>query len=103
MRISDWSSDVCSSDLFGGEVGAYIACASELAFFVISAACLMRVMVKGKSRRNHGVPLLVLGLGLANVLYLREALDGNYILLMQRFALGLICLAVIAVISGRDR
>src|SRR3546814_5190604 len=87
--------------LFGGEVGAYIACASELAFFVISAACLMRVMVKGKSRRNYGVPLLVLGLGLANVLYLRAALDGNYILLMQRFDLGMICMAVISLLIGR--
>src|SRR3546814_6438533 len=61
----------------------------------------MRVMVKGKSRRNYGVPLLVLGLGLANVLYLRAALDGNYILLMQRFDLGMICMAVIALLIGR--
>lgn len=87
--------------LFGGETGTHIACASESAFFAISAACLMRVMIKGKSRRNYGVPLLVLGLGLANVLYLRAALEGNYILLMQRFDLGMICMAVIALLIAR--
>src|SRR5690606_2493688 len=35
--------------LVGGDVATHIACASELAFFVVSAFCLMRVMVKGKS------------------------------------------------------
>lgn len=87
--------------LFGGEVATHIACASEVAFFVISAGCLMRVMVKGKSRRNYGVPLLVLGLGVANALYLRAALDGDYLLLMQRFDLGMICMAVIALLIAR--
>ncbi|MGB3288382.1 MAG: NnrS family protein [Burkholderiaceae bacterium] len=87
--------------LSGSEIGTYIACASELGFFVISAACLMRVMVKGKSRRNYGVPLLVLGLGLADALYMRAALDGDYVLLMQRFDLGMICMAVIALLIAR--
>lgn len=87
--------------LVGGEIATHIACASEIAFFVISAACLMRVMVKGKSRRNYGVPLLVLGLGAANALYLRAALDGDYVLLMRRFDLGMICMAVIALLIAR--
>src|SRR5690606_22494425 len=55
----------------------------------------------GKSRRNYGVPWLVLGLGIANALYLQAALKGDYILLMQRFDLGLICMAVIALLIGR--
>ena len=61
----------------------------------------MRVMVKGRSRRNYGVPLLVLGLGIANVLYLRAALAGDYLLLMQRFDLGMVCMAIIALLIGR--
>ncbi len=87
--------------LVGGETGFHIACASEAAFFAISAVCLMRVMIKGRSRRNYGVPLLVLGLGVANVLYLRAALAGDYLLLMQRFDLGLVCMAVIALLIAR--
>ena len=87
--------------LTGGTTGFYVAAASELAFFVISAASLFRVVLKGKSRRNYGIPFLVLGLGLANVLYLRAALSGDYVLLMQGFDVGLLCMAVIALLIGR--
>ncbi|MCC2594822.1 NnrS family protein [Pusillimonas sp. MFBS29] len=87
--------------LIGGDVATHVACASELAFFGISAICLMRVMIKGRSRRNYGLPLLVLGLGVADALYLRAALGGDYLLLMQRFDLGLICMTVIALLIAR--
>lgn len=87
--------------LIGGDIATHIACGSELAFFVVSAICLMRVMVKGKSRRNYGVPLLVLGLGVAHGLYLIAALDGDYALLMRRFDLGLICMAMVALLIAR--
>ncbi|HWL27392.1 MAG TPA: NnrS family protein [Burkholderiaceae bacterium] len=87
--------------LAGNELAFHVACAAELAFFLVSAACLMRVMVKGKSRRNYGVPLLVAGLGVAHGLYMRAALDGDYALLMQRFNVGLICMAVIALLIAR--
>ncbi|NYT64166.1 NnrS family protein [Alcaligenaceae bacterium] len=87
--------------LFGGITGFWIAGIAESAFFGISAICLMNVMLKGKSRRNYGIPFLVLGLGVANVLYLQAALKGDYIQLMQRFDLGLICMAVIALLIGR--
>src|SRR5690606_1760888 len=49
----------------------------------------------------YGLPLLVLGLGIANALYLRAALNGDYLLLMQRFDLGLICMAVIVLLIAR--
>src|SRR3546814_10467634 len=39
--------------LVGGDTATHIAFASELAFFIISAISLMRVMIKGKSRRNR--------------------------------------------------
>ncbi|RTZ40677.1 NnrS family protein [Candidimonas sp. SYP-B2681] len=87
--------------LFGGTTGFWIAAIAEFAFFTVSAACLMRVMIKGKSRRNYGVPWLILGLGLVNILYLKAALEGDYVLLMQRFDLGLICMAIIALLIGR--
>lgn len=87
--------------LAGGDTAFYIAAVAETAFFLISALALMRVMFKGKSTRNYGIPFLVLGLGVANCLFLRETLFGNYLVLMQYFSLGLICMAVIALLVAR--
>lgn len=87
--------------LAGNEVAFHVACAAELAFFLVSAACLLRVVVKGKSRRNYGVPLMVAALGVAHGLYMRAALDGDYAMLMQRFNVGLICMAIIALLIAR--
>lgn len=87
--------------LAGGHPAFYVAAAAETAFYLLSAIVLLRVMVKGKSRRNYGIPFLVLGLGVANCLYLRASLSGNYAALMQHFELGLICMAVIALLVAR--
>ncbi|MBB5215210.1 NnrS family protein [Parapusillimonas granuli] len=87
--------------LVGGETAFHIACASELAFFVISSACLLRVMIKGKSRRNYGVPFMLLALGVADGLFLRAALRGDYMALLHHFDLGLICMAMIALLIAR--
>lgn len=87
--------------LAGGTTAFWIASVAETGFFFISAACLLRVMHKGKSKRNYGIPWLVAGLGVANILYLQATLQGDYALLMQRFDLGLICMAVVALLIGR--
>lgn len=87
--------------LVGGLTAFTVACLAESAFFLISGLALLRVVLKGKSRRNYGLPWLVLGLGVANGLFLQTALKGNYIELMQRFDLGLICMAVIALLIAR--
>lgn len=87
--------------LWGGNTAFWIAAISETAFFAISALCLMRVMVLGRSRRNYGLPALVLGLSLINILYLQAVLAGDYLLLIERFNLGMICMAVIVQLIGR--
>lgn len=87
--------------LWGGATAFWIAAISETAFFAISGICLMRVMLKGQSRRNYGLPLLVLGLGLSNILYLQAVLAGDYAMLMDSFNLGLVCMAVIVLLIGR--
>src|SRR5690606_18389745 len=43
----------------------------------------------------------IVGLGAANVLFLQAALKGDHGLLIQRFDMGLICMAVIALLIGR--
>lgn len=87
--------------LFGGMTGFIIASIAESLFFLAAAVSLARVMAKGRSRRNYGIPLLILGLGVANILYLRAALNGDYLLLMQRFDLGLIGMAIVALLIAR--
>ncbi len=87
--------------LAGGTAGFWVAAAAELLFFLGAAGSLMRVMVKGRSRRNYGLPVLMLGLGAADLLYLLAALDGDYALLMRRFDLGLIGMAVVALLIAR--
>ncbi|NYT76349.1 NnrS family protein [Alcaligenaceae bacterium] len=87
--------------LTGGDTAFTVGVISESAFFLISALSLLRVVIKGKSRRNYGLPLLVLGLGVANVLYLLAAKNGDYVLLIEHFNQGLIAMAVVALLIAR--
>ncbi|TEA77510.1 NnrS family protein [Allopusillimonas ginsengisoli] len=87
--------------LAGGDIAFHVALCSETLFFGIASLCLLRVVVKGKSRRNLGLPFLTLGLGAANLLYALAAQDNDYIGLMQRFEQGLICMAIIALLIAR--
>ncbi|MGB6241690.1 MAG: NnrS family protein [Castellaniella sp.] len=87
--------------LLGGLTGFWIAAAAELLFFLASAVALARVMFKGRSRRNYGLPALILMLGVADLLYLLAVLQGNYLVLMERFSLGLIGMATVALLIAR--
>ena len=87
--------------LAGGPTAFMIACAAETAFFALAAITLARVMLKGKSKRNYGIPVLVAGLGGANILFLHAARSGDYIVLMHYFEQGLICMAIIALLVAR--
>jgi uncharacterized protein involved in response to NO len=78
-----------------------VAACSELAFFVWAATALGKSIYGARSRRNYGVPLLVLALAIADALYLAAVLHGDYILLLQRFNTGLLCMGVIALLVAR--
>ncbi|MEO8250184.1 MAG: NnrS family protein [Burkholderiales bacterium] len=79
----------------------WIAAVSESLFFLIAAVALLRAVHKGKNQRNYGVPWLLMALGVANGLYLDAARGGDFTLLMQRFDLGLLCMALIALLVAR--
>ncbi|CCJ49689.1 NnrS family protein [Bordetella parapertussis] len=88
--------------LLPGMAAFWTGVACELLFFAWAAAALGRAIYRrGASRRNDGVPLLVLGLGAADALYLLAARAGDYPLLLQRFNAGLLCMAVIALLIAR--
>lgn len=81
--------------------GFAVAVACELAFFAWAAGALARVICVARSQRNYGIPVLVLSLGIADVLYLRAAWKGDYAVLLERFNIGLWCMAVIALLIAR--
>jgi len=58
-------------------------------------------MLKGKSVRNYGVPVLVLGLGASNILFLLATLKGDYLLVIERFNTGMLFMAVLTILIAR--
>lgn len=89
------------SYLAPGSTAFRVGACCELVFFVGAAIALGRCIYAARSQRNYGVPLLVLALGIADAFYLAAVLQGDYALLMQRFNIGLLCMAVIALLVAR--
>src|SRR5690606_31157056 len=87
--------------LTGGEPAFMTGLVLESLFFGYSALTLLNVMVKGRSRRNYGVPFLVLGLGLSNVLFLLATLEGDYLRVIDRFNTGMLFMAVLTILVAR--
>lgn len=87
--------------LAGGETAFIIGMALESLFFGYSARRLMQVMIKGKSKRNYGIPLLVLGLGISNILFLLATLKGDYLVVIERFNTGMLFMAVLTILIAR--
>lgn len=88
--------------LLPGPQAFAVAALCETAFFAWAGLALGRAIHAARSRRNYGLPLLLLlGLGLADALYLWSIWQGDYGALMQRFNAGLLCMAVIALLIAR--
>lgn len=87
--------------LVPGALPFVIAAVCELLFFGIAATALAHAVMVSRSRRNYGVPALLLALGAADGLYLLAVVEGDYALLMQRFHIGLLCMAVITLLVAR--
>ena len=87
--------------LAGGSGPFWIAAAAELGFFLLAALAMMHAVYRAKNARNYAVPWLLVGLGVADTLYLLAARGGDYALLMQRFNAGLLVMALIALLIAR--
>ncbi len=79
----------------------WLAALSELLFFAWASLALGRSIYKARNQRNYGIPLLVLALGIADALYLMAVRQGEYTGLMQQFNIGLLCMAVVALLVAR--
>jgi uncharacterized protein involved in response to NO len=87
--------------LAGGDVPFFAATGAEVAFFVLAAVAMGRVVVRSRNRRNYAVPLLLLGLGASDAAFLLVAWRGDYATVMQRFDAGLLVMALIALLVAR--
>ena len=88
--------------LAAGDTAFVLAVVCELLFFGVAAVALGRVIYMARSRRNYGLPLLMLGLGVTDALYLCTIWQGrDYAALMQYLYSGLLCMAVIALLVAR--
>jgi uncharacterized protein involved in response to NO len=87
--------------LFSEPVLFILAGAAETLFFLSTFIALWRVINRTRNRRNYGLPWLALGLGMANVLYLYAAWHHDYAALMHYFTIGLIGMAIIALLVAR--
>lgn len=87
--------------LLGGDTVFWLAMAAELGFFLLGAASMMRSVIRSKNLRNAAVPVMLAGLGVADLLYLLAARSGDFALLMQRFNAGLMVMALLALLIGR--
>jgi len=79
----------------------WLALVCELAFYAWAALAMARAVYPARSRRNYGMPVALLGLGVTDGLYLLAARGGDYALVMPRFNAGLLCMAVIALLVAR--
>lgn len=87
--------------LIGGTEAFVAAAAAEVAFFVLAAGAMARVVIRSRNRRNYGVPLLMLGLAASDAAFLHAAFGGDHATLMQRFESGLLVMALIALLVAR--
>src|SRR5699024_5000213 len=74
--------------LAGGNSAFMVGAVAETAFFVLAGVAVLRVVIKAGSRRNYGLPLMLLGLAGFNVLFLQAVKTGDYNLVIEQFNLG---------------
>jgi len=87
--------------LVPGAVAFWVGAVCEILFFAGAAWALGRAIFGARSQRNYGVPVLVLALGISDALFLATAWSGDYAVLMWYFDLGLMCMALIALLVAR--
>lgn len=85
--------------LLPGSVAFTMAAVAEMLFFGVAAAAMGRVVWASRNRRNYAVPVMMLGLAVANLLFL-TALD-DWPAALRGYHAGLQVMALIALLVAR--
>lgn len=73
----------------------------EFSFYLVSAICLFRVILKAKSKRNYVLPWAVLGLGIMDLMFLLTYYQGKLDVLLSFFEVGILFMVLIALLIAR--
>lgn len=87
--------------LWPGDAVYPLAALADVGFLLVAAVAMARVVWRARNRRNYVVPVLLVGLALADALFLHAAVRGEAAALMRHFESGLLAMAVIALLVGR--
>lgn len=88
--------------LVPGDTAFGIACVADLAFIAGAAYAMARCLWMHHSKHNYGLPVLLLGMGMANAAYLYAIWQHlDYVDVMQAIFTGMLCMLVIALLLAR--
>lgn len=87
--------------LLPSEAAFLLAALAETIFLAGAAVAMGLAVISTRSRRNYGVPVVLLGLAAVNLLFLWEAWKGDYETLMRYFSAGLMLMAMLVLLVGR--
>ncbi len=87
--------------LLPGPTAFGTAAIAEMGMLLIAALAMGRVVWLSKSVRNYGVPFVLLGMAVADGLFLVATFNGSYEEVMRFFHVGLILMAMLVLLIGR--
>lgn len=88
--------------LVPGDIAFGVACAADVVFFVWAAYAIALCLWLHQSKHNYALPLLLLGMGIANAAYLYAIWQHlDYATLMHHLFTGMLCMLVIALLLAR--
>lgn len=87
--------------LLPGEAAFAVALLGETLFLLFAAMGMGRAVLKSASRRNYGVPIVLVALAVSNLAYLAAAHAGDFVRVMQYFYVGFVCMAILVLLVGR--
>lgn len=73
----------------------------ETLFILGAALAMARAVVKSQSRRNYGVPIVLVGLAVSNLGFLVSVEQGSYEQTLRLFHIGLVLMAMLVLLIGR--
>lgn len=87
--------------LLPGDVAFLVAALCEIGFLMGAAAAMTIAVIRSRNYRNVGVPLVLMGLAVADVLLLAAVRSGNDALGLRYFHMGLMLMAMLVLLIGR--